>query len=89
MKMNFPNAVGFVGAGLAMEVLQFLPGLTAPRETWLMVMGGVLAAVGGSFLAGRAWAWIFPRLVVPLLEFRAHRAAERGSRVPNGDRARV
>lgn len=89
MKMNFPNAFGFIGAGLLMEALRFLPDITPLREAWLVVMGAVLVSVGASFLARAAWAWTVPRFVLPLLALRARRAEDRGVRLPSGSRATV
>lgn len=63
MKMNLANAFAFVGVGLVMEALRFLSFLNYVRELWLLVMGGVLLAIGGAVLAHAGW-W---RIVVPSL----------------------
>lgn len=83
--MNTPNAYGFFGVGLVMQGLHFLPGISAVRELWLMVMGSVLILVGGGFLAQVAWSWITPRLITPLIEALPRRQDVR-QRAPAGQR---
>lgn len=55
MKMNMSNSCAFVGLGLAMELLQFAPGLNPIQETWLALMGAVTAVMGVGNAARIAW----------------------------------
>ena len=64
MEINLCNAVGFIGAGLLMVTLHYLPNVTGVRELWLLVMGGVLLAIGLLVIARSVWQWIAPRLSV-------------------------
>ncbi|MDF3057756.1 MAG: hypothetical protein K0R17_1971 [Rariglobus sp.] len=60
--MNMPNAFGFIFAGLVMEGLHFLPGISGVRELWLLVMGGVLTSIGVGVVAQGAWLQVAPRV---------------------------
>jgi len=64
MEINLCNAFGFIGAGLLMVMLHYLPNVTGVRELWLLVMGGVLLAIGLLVIARSMWQWIAPRLSV-------------------------
>ncbi|MFA6960969.1 MAG: hypothetical protein WC205_09480 [Opitutaceae bacterium] len=72
-----------------MELLHALPTITGVREMWLMVMGGVLIAVGGAFFARLAWAWFVPRLVTPMLVVLPSREATDEHALPDGRRSAV
>lgn len=61
------NACTFFTAGLLMLGARLAPSVTGVREMWLLVMGGVMMAVGGLFFARLAWAWFAPRMVTPLV----------------------
>lgn len=87
--MNTSNAYGFVGAGLVMEMMQFLPGVTGVRELWLLVMGIVLMLIGGTYLAQVFWAWLTPRMITPMLALIPRRIEGRGRELPDGRRATV
>lgn len=75
MKMNTPNAAGFIAVGLIMAGFHFLPTITGVRETWLLLMGGVMVSVGCTVLAHMAWLRLAPRVTL-LLESMATRRAD-------------
>ncbi|MET0263657.1 MAG: hypothetical protein ABW223_12210 [Rariglobus sp.] len=75
--MNTPNALGFISAGMIMAALHFLPTVTGVRELWLLVMGGVLMAVGTATLAQVAWLQVAPKLAVVTQSMSAKRAEAR------------
>jgi sulfite exporter TauE/SafE len=64
MEINLFNAFGFIGAGLLMVALHYLPNVTGVRELWLIVMSGVLIAIGLLVIARAVWLRIAPRLLV-------------------------
>jgi hypothetical protein len=82
--MNTPNAYGFLGAGIFMELLSFWTEISVVREWWLMIMGGVLISVGGVFLAKIAYTWFVQRLVIPLLVVLPSRGAAQQQALPDG-----
>lgn len=74
MKFNLPNAFGFMGVGLLMEALQFLPSVSGVRKMWLLFMGGVLLAIGLIAVGRAAWLQVAPRLLVILQVLKPERA---------------
>jgi hypothetical protein len=87
--MNISNAFGFVGVGVMMELLHFIPDITGVREMWLIAMGGVMMFTGGLFLAHAAWLWILPRLITPMLAWVPLVTPAAGRPVPQSRRAAV
>ena len=90
MKMNLLSAIAFIGIGLVMEALQFLPGLNVVRELWLRIMGGVLLVIGSAVLAQAAWRRATPRVWIALDAIMPERGdAERPDAVPGESRVRA
>jgi hypothetical protein len=76
--MNMPNALGFIGVGSIMEAIQFVPGISHVRQMWLLVMGGVLIAVGFSVIAQVAWRQLSPWVLKVRQGLAQQRADARG-----------
>jgi hypothetical protein len=90
--MNTPNAFGFFGAGVMMELLRLLPDVTGVREMWLLLMGAVMLLTGTVFLLQAGWGWFAPRMVTPLVTALGSRRQEAGDARPvaaDGRRAGV
>ena len=87
--MNTPNAFGFIGVGLLMELLSPLVALNAVRELWLVVMGAVLLLTGGGFLLRRSLVWLVPRLVTPMVSALGRRDDMTDSALPDARRSAV
>ncbi|HSI09070.1 MAG TPA: hypothetical protein VK985_10845 [Rariglobus sp.] len=87
--MNTSNSFAFVGVGFLMELARLTPAISAVRDLWLMVMGGVLMLTGGVFLAQMAWVWVKPRMITPMLVLLPRPAEARGREIPEGRRAAV
>lgn len=88
--MNTPNSIGFIIVGLLMEALHFLPNITDVREIWLLVMGGLLIAIGLFHMGHAAWLKVAPSVQALVLAM-SRKRAEAGSRgIPAaGHRAHV
>lgn len=77
--MNTPNSIGFIIVGLLMEALHFLPNMTDVREMWLLVMGGLLMAIGLFHMGQAAWFKVAPSFRGLALAI-SRKRAEAGSR---------